>query len=147
MLLDTLKDHITRAVKAKDDVARDVLRLVLGEAQTAEARSGRPLSDEEVAGIVRKLVKSNEETLAAAAAAGDEPRAAALRHEIALLSALLPKGLSVEEIVAALAPQADALRAAKSDGQATGMAIKHLKASGAVVDGTDVAAAVRSIRS
>lgn len=147
MLLDNLKEHIARAVKAKDEVARDVLRLVLGEAQTAEARSGRPLGDDEVAAIVRKIVKSNEETLAAAAAAGDEARAATLRHEIALLGALLPKGLSVEEIVLALAPQADAIRAAKNDGQATGIAMKQLKASGAVVDGSLVSTAVRSIRS
>jgi uncharacterized protein len=143
MVIDTLKAAIARAVKDKDEVARDVLRLALGEVQTAEARGGKPLRDEEVVAIVRKLVKSNEETLVAAAA---DPGAPALRHENEVLSALLPAGLSVAQITEALGPVADAIKAAKNDGQATGIAMKHLKPTGAVVEGTDVAAAVRALR-
>jgi uncharacterized protein len=143
MIVDTLKAHITRAVKDKDEAARDVLRLALGEVQTAEARAARALRDEEVVAIVRKLVKSNEETLAAL---GDDTRAVTLRHEIAALSALLPRSLTVAQILEALQPEAEAIRAAKSDGQATGVAMKHLKSTGAVVDGTDVSTAVRSMR-
>ena len=143
MLLDDLKAKITAAVKAKDEVARDVLRLALGEIQTGEARASRALDDGEVAAILKKLVKSNEETLALA---GDGPQAPSLRKEIEVLSSLLPKTLSVAELVAALASQKDALRAAKGDGPATGIAMKHLKSTGAVFDGTDVAAAVKTIR-
>jgi uncharacterized protein YqeY len=143
MLLDDLKAKITAAVKAKDEVARDVLRLALGEIQTGEARASRALKDDEIAGILKKLVKSNEETLALA---GEGAQAPALRKEIEVLSSLLPKTLSVDELVEALASQRDALRAAKADGQATGIAMKHLKTTGAVFDGTDVAAAVKKIR-
>ena len=143
MLVDGIKARVTQAVKEKDDVVRDVLRLALGEIQTAEARSNQALRDDEAAAILKKLVKSNEETLALA---GDGPNAPALRREIEVLSSLLPKGLSIAQIVEALAPQREALRAAKGDGQATGIAMKHLKSIAAAVDGTDVAAAVKSIR-
>jgi uncharacterized protein YqeY len=142
MFVERLKAEIAQATKGRDVIARDVLRLAFGEIQTAEARGGGPLSDDAAAAIVRKLVKSNEETLASA----DGERAAALRREIEVLSALLPKGLSVEEIVAALAGQADAIKAAKNDGQATGIAMKHLKATGATFDGADAATAVKTIR-
>ncbi len=89
-------------------------------------------------------MKSNEETLAAAP---DAPGAAALRTENAILAALLPAKLGVDALVAALESQREAIRAAKSDGQATGVAMKHLKATGiGGVDGGDVAEAVKRFR-
>lgn len=143
MLVDDLKKRVTEAVKAGDTTARDVLRLALGEIQTAEARKNTALSDEDAAAVVRKLVKSNEETLALA---GEGERASTLRREIEVLSSVLPKQLSVDAIVGLLEAQRDAIRAAKNDGQATGVAMKHLKAAGANVTGNDVAAAVKRIR-
>jgi len=143
MLVDTIRARVKDAVKEKDEVARDVLRLAIGEIQTAEARASRPLTDEEAAAVLKKLVKADEETLAADP---DGPRAAALKHELAVLNALLPKGLGVPEIVAALAAQHEAIKAAKNDGMATGIAMKQLKGAGLAVDGGDVAAAVKSIR-
>src|SRR5690606_4008021 len=144
VLIDDIKEKISLAMKSGDTVARDVLRLALGEIQTAEARKNAPASDNEAAAALRKLIKSNEETLSLTP---DGERAATLRREIEVLSSLLPKQLSVDEIVAALASERDAIKAAKSDGQATGIAMKHLKASGANVSGADVGAAVKAIRS
>lgn len=145
MLIDEIKSRMTRAMRERDDVVKNVLGLAVGEVQTAEARANRPLHDDEVAAIVRKLLKSNEETLALAA--GDEPKAAPLRREIEALSALLPKAMSVEAIAEALAPMAEALRTAKTDGQAMGVAMKHLKAAGAAVDAAAVQQAVKRVRS
>ncbi len=144
MLLDTLKARITQAVKEKDETARDVLRLALGEVQTSEARNERPLKDEEVAAILKKLVKSNEETLGLA---GEGERATTLRRENEILSSLLPKAMSPEQIVEALQSQVEAIKAAKADGQAMGVAMKHLKSVGATVEAADVTAAVKRIRS
>lgn len=143
MLVDDIKKQITGAMKSGDVVARDVLRLALGEIQTAEARKNAPASEDDAANAIRKLIKSNEETLGLT---GDGERGNVLRREIEVLSALLPKQLSVDDIVLALAAQHDAIKAAKNDGQATGIAMKHLKASGAAVSGNDVGAAVKKIR-
>jgi hypothetical protein len=52
----------------------------------------------------------------------------------------------VPEIVAALAQVSEAVKAATNDGQATGVAMKHLKSLGADVNGKDVSAAVRQMR-
>ncbi|MBS2019807.1 MAG: GatB/YqeY domain-containing protein [Deltaproteobacteria bacterium] len=145
MLVDDIKKRAAEAVKGGDTVARDVLRLALGEIQTAEARKNAPLGEEDAAAALRKLIKSNEESLAALAT--DDARVATLKREIEVLTSLLPAQLSVEQIVAALAPQLDAIKAAKADGQATGIAMKHLKSTGASVNGADVTAAVKQIRS
>lgn len=144
MLKDEIKKKAAAAVRAGDTVARDVLRLALGEIQTAEARRNAPLSDGEAMQSVRKLVKANEETLAAVGDA--DPRAAALRHELEVLRSVLPAKLSPEQIADELADQRDAIRAAKNDGQATGIAMKHLTSIGAQVEGNDVAAAVKQMR-
>jgi uncharacterized protein YqeY len=144
MLVDDIKKKVAEAVKGGDTVARDVLRLALGEVQTAEARKNAPLTDDEVAQALRKLVKSNEETLSALPE-GDA-RAATIRHEIAALTAILPAQLTPDQIVEALASVREAIKAAGNDGQATGVAMKHLKAAGATVSGKDVGAAVKLIR-
>src|SRR6516162_383699 len=142
--VDDLKARMTDAMRGKDDVAKNIYRLAYSEMQLASARSGKDVNDDEAIAILKKLVKSNEETLAVATEpAQREP----LAREIALLTAMLPKTLGVPEIVAALAPVAGAIKAAGNDGQATGVAMKHLKAAGASVDGKTAAAAVKQIRS
>jgi uncharacterized protein YqeY len=143
-ILDEIRARMNEAMRSKDEVAKNIVRLAYGEMQLASARSGKDVNDEEAIAILKKLVKSNEETLAVATEATQKE---SLAREIALLTAMLPKTLGVAEIVAALAPVTDAIRAAGNDGQATGVAMKHLKSAGASVDGKTVAAAVKQIRS
>jgi uncharacterized protein YqeY len=142
MLVDDLKKRITQAMKDKDEVAKDVLRVALGEIQTIEHRQNRALAEDESIAVVRKLVKSNEETLATSTG----ERAATLRRENEILATLLPASMTVDQIVDALASQRDAIRAAKSDGQATGVAMKHLKSTGASFEGAAATEAVKRIR-
>jgi uncharacterized protein YqeY len=144
MLVDEIKKRVALAMRSGDTVTRDVLRLALGEIQTAEARKNAPLSEEDAAASLRKLIKSNEETLGALPAGDD--RIAPLKREVEVLLSLLPTQMNAAEIVAALAGQVDAIKAAGNDGQATGIAMKHLKASGAAVNGAEVTAAVKQIR-
>lgn len=132
-----------QAMKAGNSVEKEILRVAMGEITTDAARAGRKGDDEETQAILRKLVKSNEETLSASQ---DEAQKAQLQAEIDVLNALLPKALGAAEIVTALGPVAEAVKAANNDGQATGVAMKHLKTLGAVVNGKDVSAAVRQLR-
>lgn len=143
-LLETIKKQVIDAMKAKDAIAKDVLRVAQGDIELAQTRTGKDLSDDEAQKIVRKLIKSNQETLAANP---DDATAEKLNKEITILEALLPRTLGVDEIVAALAPVEGDIKAAGNDGQATGVAMKHLKPQGLAVEGKDVSAAVRQIRS
>lgn len=143
MLADTIKERIKTAMRQGHTLERDLLRVALGELQTVAARTGKDLDDTESQQIVRKLIKSNRETLDAASDAAVQQK---LRDEIAILESLLPRTLDVDQIIAALEPVADQVRAANNDGQATGVAMKHLKSAGAAVEGKDVAAAVKQLR-
>lgn len=142
MLVDEIKRRMMAAMKAGNTVEKEILRVALGEIQTVDAR-GTAVTDEGAAAIVRKLIKSNEETLAVTT---DEAQKSTLAQETEILRSLLPRELGVPEIVEALAPVRDAIKAAGNDGQATGIAMKHLKASGAVVNGKAVGEAVKQIR-
>ncbi len=144
MLADEIKKRMFSAMKAGNTVEKEILRVALGEITTVAARNEKPLTDEEVGAILRKLLKSNQETLASSES--DEQKAA-LSQEISVLESMLPKTLGVDEIVAALAAVAADVKAAGNDGQATGVAMKHLKSSGASVNGKDVALAVKQLRS
>lgn len=138
-----LKKRVLQAMKDKNELEKDLLRVLLGDLELAETRTGKELSEKDEQQIVRRMVKSNQET---AALTQDPADVEKLKLELTILEALLPKTLSVAETIAALEPVADDLRAAGNDGQATGLAMKHLKPQGLQVDGKDVAAAVKQIR-
>jgi uncharacterized protein YqeY len=142
-LLDQIKAQMFAAMKSGNATEREILKVAMGEITTDAARPGRKGDDDETRAILKKLVKSNEESIEASQ---DEAQKAQLRAEIEVLNAYLPKALGVAEIVAALAPVADAVKAAGNDGQATGVAMKHLKTLGAEINGKDVSAAVRQLR-
>ena len=142
-LLPQIKKQVLEAMKAKDTLTKDVLRVAQGDIELAETRQGKPLTEAEEEKIVRKLIKSNQETIELTK---DAEKVEKLEREVAILEALLPKMLSVDEIIAALGAVEADIKAAGNDGQATGVAMKHLKPQGLAVDGKDVSAAVRQIR-
>ena len=143
MLIDDVKARIRSAMKAKNAHERDVLKVALGEIQLAETRKGTALSEDEAQAAVKKVVKGNREMIASV---NDPEVVRRMETEIAILSSLLPQTLSEDQIIEVLAPVLDGIRGAGGDGQATGVAMKHLKAGIHAVDGQTVSAAVRRLR-
>src|SRR5690606_30660689 len=139
MLVDEIKAAMFKAMKAGNVIEKEVLRTALGEVTA----TGESADDARMIGVLRKLVKSNEETLAATS---DPQARERLEKELEVLRGYLPKTWTPTQIEAALTPVAEAIRAATGDGPATGIAMKRLKSLDAVVEGKDVAAAVQSLR-
>lgn len=144
MLLDEIKARMFKAMKEGRIVEKEILRVAVGEITTNAARANMTGSDEEAQAALRKLMKSNEESLAVVT---DPEQRRVLELEIRTLADLLPKSLGMDEIIEALTTVKDAILAAGNEGQATGVAMKQLKTSGAVVNGKDVSAAVKKMRS
>jgi uncharacterized protein len=143
MLIDQIKARMFQAIKAGSHIEKEILRVAVGEITTEAARPGRQGNDEEARAILRKLVKSNEETLASTT---DEEKRSALLQENEILAVFLPKSLTTEEITLALAPVVAQIKAAGNDGQATGVAMKQLKSLSAIVNGKDVAVVIKELR-
>ncbi len=143
VLLDEIKAQMFKAMKAGDVTTKEILRVAVGEITTDAARDGRKGDDDEARAIVKKIVKSLEDTMGQVS---DAERQATLKREIEVLSQFLPKTLGEDDVVALLDAVRDAVRAAPNDGAATGVAMKHLKTTGAALDGKVVSAAVRRVR-
>jgi uncharacterized protein YqeY len=143
MILDDIKAQMFKAMKEGRIVEKEILRVAVGEITTSAARAGAKGNDEETQAILRKLLKCNDESLQVCE---DATQRANLELENCTLRTFLPQTLSVDAIVELLAPVRDAIVAAGNEGQATGVAMKHLKPTGAVVTGKDVSAAVKQLR-
>lgn len=143
-LQDDLQARVTTAMKSGDNATRDSLRTVLGEAKMEAVRRKGEVSDEVVLAVVRKAVTGLKETIPLARKGGRDttPQEA----ELALLESILPQAWDREAIAAALAAHRDEIRAAKSDGQAMGVAMKVLKSQGATTSPDDVKAVVAATR-
>jgi len=87
-LQEKIKKDLVPAMKNKDAVRKDTLRVILGEFGRAETKE---LSDKEVIRILKKLVKSEKELLEKK---GDNTESEFIR----IIEAYLPKTASAEEI-------------------------------------------------
>jgi uncharacterized protein YqeY len=143
-----LQAKLQEAMKARNDLAKDVLRVIMGEVSTREARTGKAPSDEDIFAIIRKLIASNSETRKELEKRGQTAHEAyeRLARENTYMDAMLPKSLDQAAIRKELEPLVAELKGAKSDGQATGLAMKHLKQKGLTVQGDEVSAAVKQLR-
>lgn len=138
-----LKEKIKAAMKSGDTVARDVLRVALSEIE--RALSGHDLPEDKQQAIIRKLIKSNTETISQAKEAGRDPGILDVENNI--LQELLPEAWTEEQIAQFLITKSIDVTQAKNDGQAMGMVMKALKQEpDAVVEASTVKKVVDGLR-
>lgn len=123
---------------------KNLLKVLLGEIQLNETKS--KITDEFCYGLVRKMIKANEENLSYLSA--DDIRREAYEDENSILTSLLPTYLDADQIQEHLVAEnlLDAIKAAKNDGQAVGVAMGHFKRNGLPVEGETVKQVVQEIR-
>lgn len=146
-IVEKMKADLKQAMKDKDEARKNILRIILGDVATAENRKGQqePLSDEQAAKIIQKVIGSNDEVLGHLNK--DDNRHACLLIENKILAEYLPKSMTEKEVFEALSGATEQLKSAKGDGPATGIAMGMLKKTGKAVDGALVAKVVKIIRS
>lgn len=132
--IEELKAEMLDAMKNRDTIKKNVLRVVLGECERDNASPEK---------VIRKIIQNNEESLS-------HRESEDLRKENEVLRTYLPVTLSQSEIMSYIQFESSVLHneilAAKSDGQATGLAVAHFKKHGKNVLGNDVAAVIKQIR-
>jgi uncharacterized protein YqeY len=107
MLRDDINNAVKDAMRAKEERKLSTLRMINSSLKNAdiEARGqGKPpLSDEDILGLLQKMIKQRQESVALYDKGGRPELAAAEREEIAVISAYLPKQMSDDEVKAAIA--------------------------------------------
>ena len=96
-ILATLQEDVKKAMKARDTLVRDTLRLVIAELKRREVDIERDLKPEEELAVVQKAVKSREESAGQYDEAGRKDLADKERAEIVIVQRYLPAMLSEDE--------------------------------------------------
>jgi len=87
-LQEQIKKDLMQAMKAKDDEKKNTLRVVMGEFARAETKA---LSDDDVVKVLKKLAKSERETL-------EQSGQSAGSRYIEILESYLPQMASDDEL-------------------------------------------------
>jgi len=121
-----IKKDLMGAMKARDEDKKSTLRVIMGEFARADSKE---ISDDEVIKVLKKLIKSEKETLSRK---GSDEDTAFVR----IIETYLPQMASEEEIIAWVNGNID-LSQFKSKMQAMGPIMKHFgtRADGNAVRG------------
>ena len=133
-----IKDRIKECMKESNSIELGILRIIIGEVQRSTKAT---ITDEDVEKVLRKLREAASENLKLS-----DSNSAKFSREIEIYDSYLPKTLNLDEVFNALKDIEDEIKDAKSDGQATGLAMKYLKEKGCKILGKDVSETVRKIR-
>ena len=97
-LIKELESELEQAMKERDTVRRDALRLILSSLRSAEKELQRPLQDEEELQVLQRERKKRIEAVDAFRSAGREAQAEAEEAELEVLEEFMPEPLSEEEL-------------------------------------------------
>ncbi len=107
MIRDDINNSLKEAMKAKNERRVSTLRLVNSALKNAdiEARGhGKgPLGDDELLGLMQKMIKQRNESVELYERGGRMELAQQEREEIAIISSYLPKQMTDDEMKAAIA--------------------------------------------
>jgi hypothetical protein len=143
-----LRDDLTSAMKARDELRVSALRLALSAIAVAETAGVEAvqLSDEQVSSIIASEARKHHETADAFASAGRADAAERERAEAAVLEDYLPAALGADELAVLIATEVDAAAADGVTGmKAMGRVVAAVRAqAGPTADGTQIAAQVKA---
>jgi uncharacterized protein YqeY len=106
MLRDAINNALKDAMKARDPRRVSTLRLANAAFKNAEiepSRIGKPLTDDDVLGILQKMIKQRQESVAIYDQGGRKELADQERAEIEIIQKFLPQQMSEAEAKAAIA--------------------------------------------
>ena len=101
-LSSRLQQDLTTAIRDRDELRRDTLRMVIAAAYNASKQARRELTDDEVVQVLTREVKTRHELVEAFAAAGRTEAADKERAEIEVIRVYLPEqidSVDLERIV------------------------------------------------
>lgn len=143
MPLKTELDQATRAaLKAGDKPRLSVLRLAMAAIKQREVDTRKELSDDEVMGLVEKMIKQGRDALEQYQKAGRDELAAKEASEIEILREFLPEPLGEDELNALIAELIEATGATGMRDMGRVMAALKARAAGRV----DMGAANQRVR-
>ena len=135
MLLDTMKEQVTTAMKSGDKDTALTLRSLIATLHNEKIKKGDTLNDDDVVKTLKTELKKRDEALQAYTEAGREESAANEEREKTLIKTFLPEQLSEEALTTII----DEVLSAAEDPKNFGILMKAvMEKAGKTVDGGTV---------
>jgi uncharacterized protein YqeY len=99
-LIARIEDELKTAMRERETLRRDALRLILSSLRDAEKELQRPLHDQEELQVLQRNRKRHLEAAEAYRAGGNEERARGEEAELAVLEEFMPEPLSEDDLEA-----------------------------------------------
>ncbi|GAD80635.1 GatB/YqeY domain-containing protein [Vibrio ezurae] len=99
-LIEKLKEEQKSAMKAKDKPRLGTIRLALSAIKQREVDERITLTDDDIIGVLTKMVKQRRDSVAQYESAGRQDLADIEKAEITVLEEFMPQPLSEEEVSA-----------------------------------------------
>ena len=97
-LSERIQAALQTAIRERDELRRDTLRMAVAAAYNAEKQARRPLTDDELLGVLTREVKTRRESVTAFRDGGREEMAQREEREVMILGEFLPQQLGEEEL-------------------------------------------------
>lgn len=143
-LQDRLANDLKAAMKAKDQLRMDVIRMIKAALLNKEIELKKNLDDAEMSKVMTTLVKQRRESIEQYQKAKREDLAAREIKEIAIIEGYLPKAASAEEVASAVDAAIKETGASSMKDMGNVMKATMAKLAGQTVDGKQVSDLVRS---
>ena len=97
-LKENLEKALLSAMKEKNDLRKNALRMALSSIKLAEIESGKPLDESMIFSIIQKEIRTKEETISEAEKANRPEMIPPIKSEIEILKEYLPREMTEEEL-------------------------------------------------
>lgn len=95
-----LDEEIKNAMRAKDAMRRDILRMVKTEIKSIEVNERREITEADVDAMLKRVIKQSKETLEDYKKGTNQERVDKLAAQITILEEYLPQQLSGDALIA-----------------------------------------------
>ncbi len=143
-LRDRLTEDLKLAMKARDQLRMDVIRMIKAAVLNKEVELKKDLDDAEMSRIMTTMIKQRKESVEQFEKGQRAELAAKERQEISIIETYLPKALSADELAQAV--DAVIRETGATSAKDMGLVMKAVMArlAGQSVDGKSVSDLVRS---
>lgn len=142
--LDRLTADIATAMKARDQVTLDALRMLKTALTNKSIEKGRDLETAEALQVVNTLVKQRRDSIDQFTKGGRQDLADKEAAEITVLERYLPAAASADEIAAAVSAAVEETNATEAKDMGRVMKAAMARLAGKTVDGRAVSEAVKA---
>ncbi len=143
-LRDRLTEDLKLAMKARDQLRMDVIRMIKAAVLNKEVEMKKDLDDAEMSRIMTTMIKQRKEAMEQFEKGNRAELAAKERQEISIIESYLPKALSDEELAQTVDAVIRETGAASAKDMGGVMKAIMAKLAGQPVDGKQVSDLVRA---